>query len=123
MQNSMHSRKELGTCLREFEKMLLVVHLSFLHEKHLLMKHFFENQQTHANLLLGLMPGSCTHTRCVNSCRSVFRRVAVSIQRRLESGLDKTRPAALKIWSWPIFNQQDQIVKLKASSQRTDRGK
>ena len=38
--------------LEKFEKILLVVHLSFLHAKQLLMKLLFESLQTYANLLL-----------------------------------------------------------------------
>ena len=37
------------------------------------------------------------------------------------SDLDKTRPAAWKIWSCTISNEQDQDVKLKASLQQADR--
>ena len=54
MQISIHSQKEIKTFSRKFEKMLLVVHLSFLHAKQLLMKLLFESLQTYANLLLGL---------------------------------------------------------------------
>ena len=51
--------------LEKIEKMFLVVHQSFLHEKLLLMKLFFENQQNFASLLLGLTLANYTHTRCV----------------------------------------------------------
>ena len=108
---------------KKFEKMLLVVYLSFLHGKQLLMKLFFENQQTYANPLLGLTLANYTSTRCVNTCWVVFIRVGISIQKRLDSYLDKTRPAVLKIWSFPISNEQDQNVKLKAFLQRADRKK
>ena len=91
--------------------MLLVVHLAFSHRKQLLMKLLFENQQTYANLLLELMLANYTPTRCVNQCRPVFERVGISIQKRVDSYLDKTRPAALKIWSCLIFKIQDLIVK------------
>ena len=37
--------------------------------------------------------------------------------------LDRTRPAALKIWSILIFNEQNLNVKLKASIQQVDRRK
>ena len=77
------------------------------------MKLLFEKQQTYANLLLGLMLANYTPTRCVNSCRPVFIRVGISIQKRVDSYLDKTGPAALNIWSCPISNEQDQNVKLK----------
>ena len=103
--------------------MLLVVHLSLLHAKQLLMKLLSESLQTYANLLLELMPANYTPTRCVNPCRPVFIRVGISIQKRVDSHLDKTRPAALKIWSCPISNDQGQNVKLEASLQQADRRK
>ena len=103
--------------LEKFDKML-VVHLSFLHEKQLLMKRLFESLQTYENLLLGSMPANYTPTRCANPCPPVFIRVGTSIQKPVDSHLDKARPAALQIWSCPISNEQDQNVKLKASLQR-----
>ena len=41
-------------------------------------------------------------------------------QKRVDWHLDKTRPAALKTWSCPISNEQDQNVKLKVSLQQVD---
>ena len=123
MRTSIHSRREIKTLWKKFEQMLLVVRLSFLHEKQLLMKLLFESQQTYANLLLGLMPAYYTATRCVNPCPLVFIRVGISIQKRLDSYLDKTRPAALKIWSYLFSNEQDPNVKLKSSLQQADRRK
>ena len=99
---------------------MLVVHLSFLHAKHLLMKFFFESLQTYANLLLELMPANNFPTRCVNRCLPVFIRNGSSIQKQADSHRDKTRPAALKIWSCPISKEQDQNVKLKASLEQAD---
>ena len=52
--------------LEKIEKMLLVVHLSFLHEKQLLMKLLIANNQTFKNLLLGLTLANYSPTRCVN---------------------------------------------------------
>ena len=103
--------------------MLLVAHLSFSHAKQLLMKLLFESLQTYANPLLELMPANYIATRCVNPCPLVFIRVGISIQKRLDLHLDKTRPAALKTWSCPISNEQGQNVKLKASLQQADRRK
>ena len=123
MQSSIRSRKEIKTFRKKFEKMLLVVHLSFSHGKQLLMKLLFENQQTYANLLLGLTLANYTPTRCVNPCRLVFKRAGIWIQKRVDSYLDKTRPAASKIWSCLVSNEQDLIVKLKASLQQADRKK
>ena len=42
---------------------------------------------------------------------------------RVYSHLDRIKAAALKIWSCPISNEQDQNVKLKASLQQADRRK
>ena len=112
MQNSIHSRNEIKTFWKKSEKLLLVVHLSFLHAKQLLMKLLFESLQTYANLLLGLMPVNYTLIRCVNPGRPVFIRFRISIQKRVDSYLDKTRPAVLKIWSCLISNEQNQNVKL-----------
>ena len=67
------------------------------------------------------MPANYTPSRCVNPCPPVFIRVRISIQRRLELRLDKTRSAALKPWLCPYFNERDQKVKLKASLQQADR--
>ena len=72
MQNSIHSQNEIKTFRRKYEKMLLVVHLSFLHAKQLLMKHLSESLQTSANLLLGLTLANYTPTRCVNPYLPVF---------------------------------------------------
>ena len=82
-----------------------------------------ESLQTYANLMLGLMPANYIPTRCVNSCRQVFVRVGISFQNRVDSNLDKTRLAALKIWSCPVSNEHDQNVKLKASLQQAERRK
>ena len=84
---------------------------------------FFESLQTYANLLLRLMPANYIPTRCVKPRLPVFIRVGIWIQKCVDSHLDKTRPAALKIWSCPISNEQDQNVKLKASLQHADRKK
>ena len=88
--------------------MLLVLYLLYLHEKQMLVKLLFENQQNYANPMLGLMLDNFTSTRGVNPCRPLFIRVEMSIQRPVDSHFDKTRPAALKIWSCLIFNEQDQ---------------
>ena len=74
------------------------------------MKLLFESLQTYANLLLELMPANYIPTRCVNPCPPVFLRVGNSIQKRVDSHVDKTKPAALKTLSCPISNEQDQIV-------------
>ena len=82
-----------------------------------------DSLQNYANLLVGLMPVNYIPTRCVNECPLVFIRVGISIQKQIDSHLDKTRPAALKIWSCLSSNEQDWNVKLKASLQQADRRK
>ena len=108
---------------KKIEKLFLVVHLPFLHAKQLMMKLLFESLQIYANLLLGLMPANCIPTRCVNPCLPVFARVTISVPKQIDSPIDKTRHASLKLWSCPISNEQDQNVKLKASLQQADRRK
>ena len=120
MQISIPSQRGMKTYWEKFEKTSFVDHLSFLHAKQLLMKLLSESLQTYAYLLLGLMPANFTRTRCVNPCPPVFIRLGISIQKPLDSHLDK-RLVALKIWSCLIFNVQDQIVKLRASTLEADR--
>ena len=103
--------------------MLLVVHRSFLHGKPLLMKLLFEGLQTFAYLMLGLMPANYNPIRCVNPCTLFFICVGISNQKGVVPHFDKTRPAALRIWSCPVSNEQDQNVKLKAFLQQADRSK
>ena len=75
------------------------------------------------NLLLGLMPAIYTATRCVNLCPPIYIRVKISVQKPVDSRLDKKRPVASKIWSCLIFNVEDLIVKLRASTLQADRKK
>ena len=123
MPNSILSQNEIKTFWKKFEKLLLVVHLSFLHAKQMLMKILFESLQRSANLFLGLMAANYIPTRFVNPCLPVFIRVGISTQKRVDSHLDKTRPAALREWSCPISIERDQKMKLKASLQQADRRK
>ena len=123
MQICIHLRKELMTFMRNIEKLFLVVHLSFLRKQQLLTGLLFKNQQTYANLLLGLTLTYYTSFWCVNPCRPVCISVGISIQRWVDLRLDKTKAAALKIMSCLIFNEQDQHVKLKDSLQPADRRK
>ena len=67
------------------------------------------------------MPANYLPTRCVNPCLLVFTRVGIWTPKRVGSHRDKTGPAALKTWSCPISNEQDQNMKFKASLQMTDR--
>ena len=71
------------------------------------MKLLSASLQTFANLLLGLMQANYIPTRCVKPCSPVFIRVEISIHKRVDSHLDKIRPAALKIWSCLISNEPE----------------
>ena len=73
--------------------------------------------------MLGLTLANFIPTRCVNPCLPVFIRIGIWTQKRVDSHLDKTGPVALKIWSCFIFNEQDLIVKLRASTVQADRRK
>ena len=97
----------------KFEKILLVVHLSFLHEKQLLVKLLFRIQQTYANLLLGLTLENYNRTRCINPCRAVSIRVGISIQRRVDLRLEGTRTAAMKVGSFLCFQRTRPICKIE----------
>ena len=123
MQIFIPSQREINTYWKNFEKTSLVAHLSFLHAKHLLIKLLSESLRTYANLSLELMPANFTPTRCANPCPPVFIRVGIWIQKPVDSYLDRTRPVALKIWSCLMFNVQDLIVKLRASTLQADRRK
>ena len=107
----------------KLEKLLLLVHLSFLHAKQLLMKLLFESLQTYANALLGLMPAISIPIRCVNPCLPFFIRFGISIQRLVDLRLGKTRPAALKIWSCPFSTNRNRLLKSRAFIQQPDRRK
>ena len=122
-QKSVFIQWKTKTFWKKFENMLLVVHLSLLHAKQLSMKLFYEFLQTYGNQLLELMPAKCILAWCVHPCPPVFIRVGISIQKPVDSHLDKTRPVSLKIWSCTIFNEQDLIVKLRDSTLETDRKK
>ena len=98
MQNFSPSEWEIGTYWKKLEKTSLVAQLSFLHAKQLLIKLSSESLQTYAILLLELMPANYTPTRCANPCPPVFIRIGISIQKPVDSYLDKTRLVALKIY-------------------------
>ena len=63
------------------------------------------------------------HIQFVNPCPPVLILVGITIQRHADSQLNKRRPVALKIWSCPIFDGQDQIAKSRDSVQQADKQK
>ena len=81
----------------------------------------FEIQQTYANPLFVLTLAIYTPTRCDNPCRPVFIRVRILIQKRVDLRLDKSIPAVSETWLSPIFNEQEQRLKMKVSLQQAGR--
>ena len=118
--NSILSRRQIRSCWRNSEEILLVVLLSFLHAEQLLMKHLLESLRTHANQLLKLIIAKYIHVQQVNTCQPVFTRIGISIQRQIDSQLDETRPVASRVLSCPTFNEQEEIAKSRASIQQAD---
>ena len=87
IQKPIPSHKETKTYWRKYGKLLLLVHPSFLHVKQSLTILLFENPETYANLLPGLMPDNYNPTPCVRRFRLVFRRVGISIYKPIDSGI------------------------------------
>ena len=80
-----------------------------------------ESRRTNANLLSGLMLANYSSTLCLNRCPQVCICVEILMQRRVESRHDQKRPVAAKIWPYPVFNEQDHNVKVKASILQAER--
>ena len=72
---------------------------------------------------MGLMPAKYFCIQSVIPCLPVFISLGISIEKRVDSHLNKTWLAALKIWSCHFSNEHDQNVKLKASIQQADKSK
>ena len=114
------SQRDTKTYCWQNEKILLVVHRSFLHVKQSMTRLSFGNRRTYENLLAELMLTNYTHNRCPDRCRAVFIRVGILIQEPIQSPLVKSKPVALRIRSFLFFNEQDQNVKLKNSIPQAD---
>ena len=82
---------------------------------------FIRKSANICNLMFGLTLAKYTSTRCVNPWLPVFIPVGIWTQKQVDSYLDKTRTAALKIWSCPISKEQDLVVKLGTSTLQADR--
>ena len=92
MQKSIPSLKEIKTFRKKLEKMLLVVHLSFLHTKQLRMKLLFESLQTYANLLLGLTLANYRYWMCQPMHSGLYTRCEFDSEtRRFTPRQNKTR--------------------------------
>ena len=123
MQIFICSLKEKKTCYRISETTWWVDHPLCSRVKQSLTKPSFRNWLICANHMLVLMRVICLPTQCVKLCQQDFTRIGILIRRPASLCNDRTRPAALKIWSNLIFNKQGQNVKLKASIQKADRKK
>ena len=49
-------------------------------------------------------------------CQPMWTRVGISFQGQVDSGLNKTRPVALRIWSCFVFSEQNQNIELNSST-------
>ena len=96
---------------------------TILTRKALVDETFIGKSTKEVNQLWGLMLAIYTSARCVNLHPPVLTRAEISIYRQENSHLAETRSVALKMWSSPIFNEEDQIAKLRASIQQVDRRK
>ena len=123
MQNFIRPLKEIKSCSRKPDMTWWVDHPMCSRIKQSLTKFSFGNRLICATQLLVLMRVNCIPIKRVSLCQKDFTRVEVLIQWPADLHRDRTRPAALKIWSCPIFNEQDQNVKLKAPIKHTDREK
>ena len=98
-QNSIPPQREIKTLL---EKILenLVSSLSIVFARKAVVDETFIRTSTNIyKCFFRLMPANYTPTRCVNPCPTGLCTCGISIQKPLDSHLDKTRPVALKIWS------------------------
>ena len=119
--NSIPSWRQIKNCCINFQKLLLLVFLTFSRAKQLLMELLFESLQTYANQLSRFMLANFIHIRCVNPSASVFIRIGISIQRQVDSHLDKARPRALKKRICPSFSEQNPIAKSRVSIKQADK--
>ena len=62
-------------------------------------------------------------TQYVNPCLPAFIRDVISMHRRVDSRFDKRSPVVVKKWFFRVFNKQDPIVELNASTLKVDRRK
>ena len=121
MQISIHSGKEIKTFLEKIREDVLGGPSIVFTRKAVVDETFIRKSANICKSVVGKDASQLYPTRCVNPCRPVSIGVGISIQKQVDSHLDKTRPEALKIRSCLISNEQNQNVKLKASLQQVDR--
>ena len=105
MEISIPSRRKIKIFRTKFEKMLMVVHLPYLGGKAVVDELLFGILQPYAKLLLGLMIASYTPTRRVSPCYPVIVRVAISIQRQVDSHRGKKGHSTSELWSYLMFKE------------------
>ena len=76
---------------------------------------FIQKSTNKCKSIVGLLLANYTPTRCGNQRQPIFIRVGISVRRRVDSDLDRTRPSGLEIWSCPFSKDQKENVKLKVS--------
>ena len=123
IQNSIHSPKEIKTLWKKNREDVVGGPSIVFTRKAVVDETFIRKSANICKSIVGIDEANNIPTRCINPCLPVFIPIGISIQKRLDSHLDRTRAAALKIWSCPNSNEQDTKVKLKACLQQADRRK
>ena len=103
----------MKTFRRKLEKMLLVVHLSFLRVWQLLYRFHLKFYKYMQTFLWGLKVASYSIFRWVISFRPVVLRSGIKIQRRVDPCRDESRPCVLKSCSGSIFKESEQNIELQ----------
>ena len=101
MQISIPSQREIKIFLKKSARCRwwFICRYQLAHAQPLLLKLLIQNQQTYAILILEMMIANYCPTRSDNPCQLVLKSNGIYNERQLDSRLDKTRPAALKIVS------------------------
>ena len=124
MQKSIPSQSEIKTFWKKIREDVVCWPSLVFTSKAVVDEKFIRKSTNICNSSVGIDASQLyPYSICQPLCPPVFLRVGISTQKRVDSHLDKTRPAVLKIWSCPITNEQDQNVKLKRSLQQADRRK
>ena len=124
MQNFIPSERERDTDLLEKIRENVVGGPSIAFTRKAVVDQTFIRKSANiCKFFVGIDASQLYPTRCANPRPPVFKRVEISFQKPVDSHLDKARPVAFKIRSCLIFNVQDLIVKLRASTLQADRKK
>ena len=117
MQSSFHSRKEIKAFWKKIREDVVGGPSIVLTRKAVVDETSIRKSTNLFKSIVGIDASQLYPYWMYQTMRQVFICVGSSIQKRVESYLDKTGHAALTIWSCLISNEEDQNVKLEASLQ------